>query len=244
LPFLPSSVFAALLALPIAAAPPPPTMLWAWEVPEDLRFLPASEAGVAFLATSLLLRDDSVLVRRRMQPLRVNPATPVMAVVRIESDARRSPVLSARQRAEAVDLIQGVVRTTRVFALQIDYDARSRERGFYKLLLQQLRARLGSGIFLSMTALVSWCGSGSWLRGLPVDEIVPMLFRMGPVGPATRYRLNHGGDFPAPECRAAVGVSLDEDRPPPRAGRRLYVFNPKPWSPSSVRRVLEENQKK
>jgi hypothetical protein len=218
-------------------------MLWAWEIPEDLRFLRTPDIGVAFLATSLLLREDTALVRRRMQPLLVEPETPVMAVVRIESDARRRPLLSPSQRARTVDLIQDVIRTTHVSAVQIDFDARQSERGFYKLFLHDLRAHLGKSTFLSITALVSWCSVGSWLKDLPVDEIVPMLFRMGPEGPATLYRLSHGGDFPAPECRKSLGLSLDEPRPLLGAGRRQYFFDPQPWTESAVRLVLEENKK-
>src|SRR5437016_1872857 len=159
-------------------------MLWAWEVPQDLRFLRTPGVGVAFLATSLLLRDDTVLVRRRMQPLLISPETSVMAVVRIESDARHRPLLSIRQRTRTVDLIHDLIQTTRVSAVQIDFDARQSERGFYGLLLRDLRARLRNSTFLSITALVSWCGPTSWLRRLPVDEIVPMVFRMGPEGPS------------------------------------------------------------
>jgi hypothetical protein len=226
-----------------ASAAPPQTILWAWEVPEDLRFLHNPDIGVAFLATSLLLRDDTVLVRRRMQPLLVGPETSVMAVVRIESDAKRWPLLSPRQRARTVDLIQDAIQTMHVSAVQIDFDARQSERGFYSLLLHDLRARLGKSTFLSITALVSWCGAGSWLKGLPVDEFVPMLFRMGPEGLSTLYRLGHGGDFPAPECRKSLGLSLDEPRPPIGVGRRQYFFDPQPWTESSVRLILEENKK-
>jgi hypothetical protein len=83
----------------------PNLYLWAWERPEDLRFLSDKKVGVAFLAKSLSLaqplaatfRDSNVPPdssffnsirvndRPRLQPLHVTPGTPLMAVVRIES---------------------------------------------------------------------------------------------------------------------------------------------------------------
>ena len=50
-------------------------------------------------------------------------------------------------------------------ALQIDFDARRSQRAFYRALLDQVRARTAPGGFLSITALVSWTGKRSWLRG-------------------------------------------------------------------------------
>jgi len=49
----------------------PRVILWAWERPEDLRFLDHSDQppAVAFLARTLYLRGADVLVRPRFQPL-------------------------------------------------------------------------------------------------------------------------------------------------------------------------------
>jgi Protein of unknown function (DUF3142) len=83
----------------------PRLYLWAWERPEDLRFLANKRVGVAFLAKTVSLapplqaslpdssdlRDTPffksirVKVRPRLQPLHVTSGTPLMAVVRIES---------------------------------------------------------------------------------------------------------------------------------------------------------------
>src|SRR5438552_4516754 len=67
----------------------PRTVVWAWERPEDLRFLnQAGEAipqtGVAFLARTLYLRAGDVIVRPRFQPFRSLPGTPRMPVLPIE----------------------------------------------------------------------------------------------------------------------------------------------------------------
>jgi hypothetical protein len=88
----------------------PRTIFWAWERPEDLRFLVPAKQGVAFLARTIELRqlnaadaieskpasardfwfpDPSaslgVRVKPRLQPLRVAKETPLIAVVRIET---------------------------------------------------------------------------------------------------------------------------------------------------------------
>lgn len=88
----------------------PRTMLWAWERPEDLRFLNSPATGVAFLARTIELRQQTattsaesrrvsarefwfpdpaanlgVNLRPRLQPLRVAREGPLMAVVRLET---------------------------------------------------------------------------------------------------------------------------------------------------------------
>src|SRR5262249_668293 len=47
----------------------PRVFLWAWERPEDLRFIDLREVGVAFLAETVYLRGERVVVRPRMQSL-------------------------------------------------------------------------------------------------------------------------------------------------------------------------------
>src|SRR5437870_8841 len=63
----------------------PPIVLWAWERPEDLRSLDTKRFAVAFLAQTLMLKDDEVIFNPRHQPLQVSPNTKLMAVTRIES---------------------------------------------------------------------------------------------------------------------------------------------------------------
>ena len=91
---LPRSMIAAALALflrsSLFGASPldafPRTVLWAWERPEDLRFLSGRHVGVAFLAVTVRLSGGTTRVDRRRQPLLVHSATPIMAVVRVETD--------------------------------------------------------------------------------------------------------------------------------------------------------------
>jgi hypothetical protein len=121
-----------------------------------------------------------------------------------------------------------------VRALQVDFDAVESERPFYRALLEEVRRRLPPQLPLSITALASWCQSDSWISGLPVAEAVPMLFRMG----SDRY--SPGSDFRADLCRSSVGISTDELPSRIPSGRRVYVFDPRSWSPDHLRAVLRK----
>jgi hypothetical protein len=123
----------------------PRLVYWAWERPEDLRFLDAKAEGVAFLARSVELLPDSVRVQPRMQPLYLGPGIQVVAVVRIFSRADKPAALTAQQLSETLQALLAATREPAVTALQIDFDARVSERAFYSQLLAELRRNyLGS----------------------------------------------------------------------------------------------------
>jgi hypothetical protein len=220
-------------------------MLWAWEEPIDLRFLQPNQAGVAFLAASFHLEGDRIDFAPRMQPLRVAPSTYLMAVVRIDSSIEARPAYSMRQRRELVQSIVEVVATTGVKALQIDFDARQSERTFYRALIPDVRKTVGPSVFLSITALASWCEEGNWVGGLGADETVPMLFRMGPTGGAVRARLVERGQFPSRACRSSIGYTPDEPGVSLKRYQRVYVFPPWGWvwNARQVDAVLRETSR-
>lgn len=85
----------------------PKVILWAWERPENLEFLDPERFGVAFLAQTLELQSDEVVFRPRRQPLKIGPATKLIAVTRIESlkNTGRRASLSSAQREELVSQI-------------------------------------------------------------------------------------------------------------------------------------------
>lgn len=215
----------------------PRVLLWAWERPERFPPLPPS-VGIAYLASTLILSRDDVIARPRLQPLVVSPSTPLAAVVRIEVDPRHAPALSDGQSQRAADRILALTSRPRVVALQIDFDARTRERPFYATLLARLRRLMPPDWPLSITALASWCLGDPWIRDVPVDEAVPMLFRMGPDGRAVRARLGAGQDFSLAACRSSLGVSLDEPPGHVPADRRQYVFSPTTWNERAVAEAL------
>jgi hypothetical protein len=216
----------------------PPRMLWAWERSEHLQFIDPHQFGVAYLAATLHLTGDKVQVRPRLEPIAVPPGCAIMTVVHIKSDARQQPLLSAPQRAAALRAILHLIKNRQATALQIDFDARLSERTFYRELLVDLRSLLPSTMRLSMTALASWCLGDDWLESLPVDEAVPMLFRMGTDSRTIRSVLTARGDFRSPLCRHSWGIATDEPAPTPMPGRRIYIFNSRTWSPTELARIM------
>ena len=222
----------------------PGLFLWAWERPEQLDFIDTREVGVAFLSKTLYLREDRVIERPRMQPLKVPQGTTLIAVVRIETVRDAPPLLSDTQRGRVTEALVDASRAPNVRALQIDFDALSSERWFYTKLLQELRRQLPEEMPLSITSLASWCIDDNWLDGLPVDEAVPMLFRMGMDEERIRSYLKQGGEFRSPLCRLSEGVSTDEPVELASQGlRRTYIFNPKAWTEAAMRRAIERNRK-
>lgn len=219
----------------------PTKILWAWERTEDLRFLDARRFGVAFLAQTLILRDDDVIFRPRRQPLELPDNIYLIAVTRIESDRQNSarPALSDAQMKKIVALVGKSIGLPNVKAVQIDFDAAASERNFYKNLIVDLKTSLPQNFPLTITALASWCiEKDAWFAGLPIDEAVPMAFRMGDDTTRVRSFLASGSDWNAPLCRASEGVSLDE----PFAwkhgeNRRVFYFNSRAWQPSDLERI-------
>ncbi|MBI3448998.1 MAG: DUF3142 domain-containing protein [Acidobacteria bacterium] len=218
------------------AASLPRQMLWAWERQEDLRFLDPREAGVAYLAETLRLHGDVVDAVPRLQPLRLAAGTQVVAVIRIETSSPK-PSDSDTMVGKCVDAIVPITGLAGVIGVQIDFDATHSEREFYASLLRALRARLPDGVGLDITALASWCLGDPWLGDLPIDDAIPMLFRMGADGERILSRLSAGGDFSQPICRSSVGLSTDEPLPHFPTGRRRYIFNPSSWRAEAWERV-------
>ena len=210
----------------------PQTILWAWERPEDLEFLDPQQFAVAFLAQTLVLNDDEVVFKPRHQPLKVRPEMRLIAVTRIESE---TAALNATQREKLVDLVLKTRELKNVSALQIDFDATTSQREFYRTLLHELRQRLPDNVPLSMTALTSFCVGDRWLQDLPIDEAIPMIYRLGKDDQTIKLFLESGKDFKEPICRRSYGVAVDEplamtfDR-----SRRQYIFNVRAWTEQDV----------
>jgi hypothetical protein len=215
----------------------PRRIVWAWERPEDLEFLDSNQFGVAFLAQTLVLKRDEVVFKPRLQPLKVGPQTKLIAVTRIESQKTTGlPIaLSANQRKELVQLVVKTLELKNVSAIQIDFDAATSEREFYRSLLHDLRDKLPDNVPLSMTALASFCVGDFWLEELPIDEAVPMVFRMGADDRTIKSFLARGNDFREPVCRQSYGIAVDEPVEMKFArSRRQYVFNVRAWTEQDV----------
>jgi len=120
----------------------------------------------------------------------------------------------------------------------IDFDAKQSERIFYRDLILDLRRNWPGDVGLSITALASWCISDTWIKDLPIDEAVPMLFRMGADNNQIRMHMKSGGDFNLDLCRNSVGISTDELIDDLPVGRRIYIFNTQSWNQQSVNKAL------
>ena len=223
-----------------ALAHMPRVFLWAWERPEDLRFLRTRDIGVAFLAGTIEIawqppgsEKSGVKLRPRRQPLHVLSTTPLMAVVRIETSRdswhqrgnHRENVSATNsterlytdeQREEVLQMILALarLRTSQVQALQIDFDASESEQPFYADLLAEVRKRMPATTPLSITALASWCIGDPWLNQLApgtINEAVPMLFRMGHGSGDVISYVESGREFKSNLCRESEGLSTDEN---------------------------------
>ena len=206
----------------------PATILWAWERREDLRFLDREKFGVAFLAQTLNLAGDEIVFQPRRQPLELAPNTYLVAVTRIETnkEKNRRPALSDKQKTEIISLIKRTLELPGVKAVQIDFDVVVSERDFYKSLMKDLRKNLPENTPLSITALASWCVGDRWFNEMPVDEAVPMAFRMGADDKPIRDFLAKENDWREPLCKGSYGIALDEPLQAKfKPNRRFYIFN-------------------
>jgi hypothetical protein len=191
---------------------PPRLMLWSWNTEDDFRPLLDHDTGVGYLGLSISLEGkNEVTASPRRIPVRIAPETYQMLVIRFDyqSDAKPAVAFSQKQRQLAVRMVAEMYALARTKAVQIDFDAPQSAWTFYRQVLTDIRDRIGPDVFLSATALVSWCDSAqSWMSGLPVDEIVPMAFYMGQAGPSVMTMLNGGGQFAFAGCRTSLYLAL------------------------------------
>ncbi len=209
----------------------PRVALWAWQRPEHLAYIDTHRSSIAVLAETIYLAP-AVRYEPRTQPVAAPPNADFIAVVRLQGNATADPQTIAARIARLAD-------NPRTRAIQIDFDATVSQRDFYRSLLTEVRARLPKGMPLSITALVSWCAGDDWLTALPIDEAVPMYFRMGVDKDNIRRDRMDVRLLPEPLCRASVGVSLDEPWPHFDTNVHVYAFAPSAWTEADYRRVLE-----
>jgi len=215
----------------------PRTTLWVWERREDLRDLNTRRFAVAYLDQTLTI-GLTLQVQPRRNALALPAAATRIPVVRIE--AAQSALLNGENRKDAVQAILASATEPGIAALQLDFDVTHSQRSFYRDLLLDLRRRLPPNLPLSITALASWCSYDDWLGGLPIDEAVPMMFRMEPDHRRARPDVD---DFRIhePLCQFAAGVSTNETWPSHLAGKRVYVFADNGWrsdAPAALERRL------
>jgi hypothetical protein len=235
--------YASLLAFAPTGRPParirsaalPPYTLWAWERLDDLRTINTKRFGVAYLLETIQLAGGLSVIQRK-QPLLLPPDAALIAVVRIEAPAGRSDLSDSTLPTKVAEIIATARQIRPASVIQVDFDARQSQREFYRKVLVDLRRRLPEEVPISITALASWCAGDDWISGLPVDEAVPMFFRMGPDHfPSDRP----GWSYPIrePLCAGAAGLSTDEAWPRIDLQDRLYFFHPRPWNPVAIQNL-------
>ncbi len=203
----------------------PRVTLWVWERREDLHAINTRRFSVAYLDQTLTI-GLTVQVQMRRNALVFPASATRIPVVRIE--APRTAVLNVETRREAAQAILMSAHEPGIAALQIDFDATHSQRQFYRDLLIDVRRQMSVDLPLSITALASWCSWDDWIDDLPVDEAVPMMFRMEP----DHHRAPPDVDdfkIREPLCRTSTGVSTDEPWPSDLEGKRIYVFPDKGW---------------
>lgn len=199
--------------------------LWAWRRAEDLSFIDPRRVKVALWTATIHLDRDDFTVERRTNRVTYPGEAELAGVVRLEAAGVPNEAMVPR----LADAIIAASHPFRPVEHQVDFDARLSQRSFYRRLIEELRART-RGLKLSITALASWCFHDDWTEGLPVDAVVPMIYRMGRDGDFIRHALDAEREFPNPICAGNVGYSADEPLAPVDGLRRVFLFHPEPWS--------------
>ena len=215
----------------------PAQLIWAWERPEDLRWLP-KDVGVAYVAVAIELAGNSARIYPRANALYVRPETTMVPVVHVDASWRDPPTLDDAQVATIVDHVLQATRRNNSQVVQLDFEVRRSQRPFLAAVIKSIRARLPRDKALSMTALASWCAGDYWLAHLPADEIVPMAFRMARDDKQIRNFLAQHGRFQRERCKDAIGTSTDEPVLGIQAARR-YFFSPVPWTQTAWQQLNE-----
>lgn len=218
----------------------PTKILWAWERPEDLRFIDTKQYGVAFLAQTLTLETDNVLPKPRRQPLETAPGTYIIAVTRIETKkgSAERPTFTPEMATKVASLVKNTLDLPDVKGVQIDFDAVVSERSFYRSMMKELKKQLPPETPLTMTSLASWCTGDAWFNDFPVDEAVPMAFQMGADDEKIKNYLRNANDWNEPLCRGSYGISVDEPLGVElKSDRRVYYFSDSAWKSADIERI-------
>lgn len=228
--------------VPGAGAVPAENIAWIWPGGDAP---PAGFGQAAAVVETLVLRGRGVQRSPRARPLLLAPGTALIPVVHVQSRADTPDTLAPEQQTAVVAAMLRHVGAASAGWVQLDFEAPERQRESYLALVRMLRAALPPGIRLSVTAQAGWCdraarGAEGWLARLNADEVVPMLYRMGPQAEAWRARwreLPAAGPAGAarldPRCtEGALGFSMQEPPDPAlRAqARRAYWFHERHWS--------------
>ena len=196
---------------------------WIWpnsNGPKPVRSEAASYREAAVLVESLVLRARSVEHGGRTQSLALPDGVHVVPVVHVEAAEDAPDDITPTQREAIVAAVRRQAGTAAPRAgaglLQLDFEAPARQREAYRTLVAAIRAALPADMRLSVTVLAHWCTQGDWLDHLPVDGVVPLLYRLGSHAGDWRRRFAQDDASLARRCRGpALGFATND--PPPSA---------------------------
>lgn len=140
----------------------PNQIVWAWQRPEDLRWLPAN-VGVAYVETSITLEKNHVYLQPRQHSLMVRHENAIIPVVHVDASWRQPPDLSLAQQKVIVDALVLAAQRGNSHVVQLDFEVRRSQRAFLAGVVKKARLRLPKDTALSMTALASWCAGDHWM---------------------------------------------------------------------------------
>ena len=216
--------------------------IWAWEAPQDLRFLKGSNVRVVVYAGLITLKDGKVGFTGRHQPVFLDKHTKATPVIRIENYEKDYGSYADKESVVA-QYIANVCLDKNTGSCQIDYDVKKSEVPFYKNILLETRKRLPANTSLSITSIASWCDKGSWLSSVSeIDEVVPMLFSMGADSNAILSGFTGSSFLKNGKCLSSVGVSADEQIPPKKyiSGKTVYIFHSGSWDEQLFKSTKEK----
>jgi len=234
----------------------PHLTVWAWERDEDLSYIDPSQVDVAYFAGNIYVQGSLVEFRPRKQKLKLPKGACTFPVFRIESVRRLGAQSNGNADAanlKAADYVAQTIanqmkRQGYPKMVQIDFDALEDERPFYKALLRNLHRDLPVGTKISITALASWLLADKWIEPGSCDEVVAMLFSIGPgkkdvLSRLKRETLDAGAAIPV-----AIGISASEsatnkslfESKLQRNTDSLYIFSSRPWTENRLRDIIRE----
>lgn len=213
-----------------------PIIVWVWERPENLYFLKDKNVSFAYLSGTVTKTNNELVYYPRRQPLRIPDNRQTISVVRIEDKSEKHEFNDKDLEEITSFIVKSCLEKESNISCQIDFDATESQTDFYKKLVVKVREKLPKEIKLSLTALVSWCTNDeSWFKDLPVDEVVPMFFRLGKDENVYWQKIEEGNLKLNSICQNAVGISTDENMPNKiyLKDKPIYIFNNEYWTPAN-----------
>lgn len=205
-----------------AAEALPQVLWWYWDRPAAQLPPPAPGIGAAVVVAHVLLSGEAAIRQRRRSALPLPDTVAILPVIHVEIDPGRPFAGTPAQLAALRDAVTEAATHGATDWVQLDFEARQSQRDFWRASVDAIKAALPRHTRLSVTALASWCHGDRWLADAPVDEVVPMYFRLGRA--RQHYVARSAAGVSEPLCAHAHGVADDEpDWPVSLPGRR-YVF--------------------